>query len=563
LNYEEEGAIGAGDLNFYGIIEDLVPYLSRAGYFTRLMLRHHHGRALNDMLVALDYGTQSRYPTLDTVKEILIDANEGILPEFVNDILNTGVSSGYNLNTSYIEDVDNSVIITYLYNTYKPAKRVIEDLLDLFQAGRGLTGTEQNKGAHWIVKTEETAGPTFTNYFLLCMLNAHPSSPIDVASKWPLWWNTDQANSTLVEGAPGSGDFSTVNVEKKHQEANYIVYHGKLLKPADEIWTENRSTDWGKDAGVTLTDESTVTKVGSYSVRAESTQNGGSEEFWYPSAQNMSIDANKIGGRYNIPTLNFWVRKNSEVGNSRLYVYLNGIQYDYQFGNLTADKWIGYNVTIGQYNKEEDWANIPASNWADLDAISFQFDCAANANAKYFYVDGLQIDGYVLRGAKKAGESYYKMKIITDDLGKDDSLKATDDSYTMASLAYAELLRSSRTPTILNVAIPGKPSILAGQKAHIHALKYSGGYRINQDMRILKHRLTFNMGGMMSYLTLTDDLYNSNPMRPSNAFNLLKRATNPEFQTRQMGSIKTRNIDITGAILEKTYTFDTAFDVIT
>lgn len=57
----------------------------------------------------------------------------------------------------------------------------------------------------------------------------------------------------------------------------------------------------------------------------------------------------------------------------------------------------------------------------------------------------MNISGNIFRAAKKlkadgGDEDYYKVKFITDDVGKNDSITASDDSGVMARMAYAELV---------------------------------------------------------------------------------------------------------------------------
>jgi hypothetical protein len=68
-----------------------------------------------------------------------------------------------------------------------------------------------------------------------------------------------------------------------------------------------------------------------------------------------------------------------------------------------------------------------------------------------------------------------KIKVITDNIAKDDSLVASDDTGVMARMAYAELLRAQTTPMTGTFTTPIAPDALAGQLIHVHAKKKSDG----------------------------------------------------------------------------------------
>jgi hypothetical protein len=154
INYADDGALGTGDLVFYGFVEDMSPILTRDGELTSVKLRSY-ARCFVDMLVAAQYGSQSLNPTLDTLAEILQDDTVGVIDEYVNDILNTGVTSGYSVDDTYVEAIAGT--ITYLYNAYKPARDVINDLLDQVQAIKGAAAA----GPHWIIRELESPANTF------------------------------------------------------------------------------------------------------------------------------------------------------------------------------------------------------------------------------------------------------------------------------------------------------------------------------------------------------------------------------------------------------------------
>jgi len=229
-------------------------------------------------------------------------------------------------------------------------------------------------------------------------------------------------------------------------------------------WVENNSGDWGTSGGpaLTLNDDGTTYKVGSYSLRANSPSYVGQHYIYYPSTQDWSYDFTKFSGKYLPATLNFYVRYNATSAPTNMRVQMRtgntpGSNFYYVelytehlprsntwfFVSLPLGDFEDNPQTIESFNNFEGWIPSGGSeDWADIDCVEFSFySGATNTNLLW---DGLYLAGYVTRGAKKSGESYYKVKVIRDDLAKDDYLKAgtpgTTDTGTMARLAKAERL---------------------------------------------------------------------------------------------------------------------------
>lgn len=564
VNYKEvEDPLTDASLRFYGYVEDLMPSYSETYGSTLTLTLRHYGRCLLDLLVGEEYGVQSQNSGLDTPQEILKDGTNGVFPKFVADYLGTGRVSNYTIDTDYIADVVNGTPIEYLYYPYKPVIFCLQDLQDHCQAVTG-----EAAGVHWIVKTEEAAG-AFTNFFLLGTVSAHEAGAVDVASKWSVWWDTNQANSTLAIGS----DMITNEFVQQRPEANYILYHGSFMRPGSGDACENNKAQWGGDnLGVNWPDDDAVNYVvGSYSIEAEGVP-GANRRLYWPSTEDMSLDLTKCGGRYNPAEIEFNIYTDVAGGNGaftkmRLHMQNSNVTgsnsyYHDILSLLTDQEWLKITFPVGEWSKGigaytgfDGWtASGGTEDWADVDAFTLEWDYNRAPIANFVVrVDGLRFKGNVIRGAYDSNASLRKVKKVYDDVGKDDSLNTTDVTYPMARFAYAELLRACSTPVTGQVVIPGKPTILAGQFAHIHAAQHSGGYRIDSDMRILQHHLQLSPRGLWSYLTLTDDCYNGFPMQTYNQYNLLKRMTRPEDEDRTRTSIASRTLDVTQTLLEKDY----------
>lgn len=543
---------------FDGFVDEVRPHLSDSG--KRLVCNARQiGRSILNMVCGDEYGSQSVNPSLDTMKEILVDNTNGLIDNWTNKVLG-GSSSGYNLDTTYIADIkDASNPIKYLYFPYKPVFNCLNDLTDLTTAIMQGASTP-TAGPHWIITPD--------NYLCIGTVGAHETA---VETQWPTWWNTNRDESTLTV----TQDMILAPFHKLEQEANYILYSGILKKPGDgDRWTENNSSDWsvtGNDVGTpaTISDEASIVVMNDYSIKVTTGDGAaGSAIAKYPDAGGQDWDITKWGGKYNIPSLNFYVKVSSNLGRvaaSSPIAYFHTTNdanyFECTIGSFipasTSTPWALVKIPLGPYaapfwRADDRWIEETGSpDWGNIDYIKLEFGTNDSAVATV-YIDGLHFSGHVIRGAN-VGAAYTKFKVITDNIGKDDSGVASDDTYPMARLAYAELLRASTTPLIGQIAIPAKPSIMAGQLCHIHAYRFGTNYRVDTDMRILEHWLSLAESGYYSYLTLTDDVTNGRPRPPMNAYNLIQKATHPEAQTRQISSIKTRDIDITQPILLKTY----------
>jgi hypothetical protein len=192
-----------------------------------------------------------------------------------------------------------------------------------------------------------------------------------------------------------------------------------------------------------------------------------------------------------------------------------------------------------------DWTNV---NWIGFGIVNKPVGSA-------LYIDGVQFNGQILRGAKEAGigaANKLKLKVITDDVGKDDSMVASDDSGIMAQLAKAELYRCKTTPLVGEIRVPYLYDLLPGQLLHIHAKKtVSGTFNIDRDMRAVRVEHDFDSAnGFTDRIAVTSDVINSYPRMAWTNMNQVLADARPEFQDRQASSLKMREIDVTQTILE-------------
>lgn len=527
------------------------------------------GYPLMRMVCGEQYGTESKNVTLDKLKEILTDATNGVVPAWVNKLgIDAGVS-GYSVTTE-VEDIAGS--IRYLYFPYQPSHKTVSDVCEVVQAIKGA-----NAGPHWMVTTG--------GKLLVSTIGAHHAAA--VTEGWTNYYGGSQAAATFVQGV----DFVEFYSQKLAKEANYILYAGRMRKPGGgDLWTEYRgagadtgSALWNDDIqGLTFTTTLTnengagLFRIGSYSIEGHGDTVG--DQFWfdYPTSRDSAWDLDKMGGEHNIPSFSFYIQRDTNVSVAAdnelqvlLYRYNAGppIFLDAYVAYLglsvpTANKWYHFSFPIGSYwrsaQKDFDWIEQNSPSWSDIDGVNFQ--CLSNAAVQgKVYVDGLQFNGWALRGARQAVYSANdpcKMKVVTDDEAKDDTLVASDDSGTIARLAYAELLRSKTTPVIGKFTIPMLKDLWPGMLVYLNAKKKADGtFNIDSDFRVTKliHHVTADPKGCTTTVHVTDDVKNAIARPAYNDLNKVLQAARPEFQDRQAASLKMRDIDITQAVLEKNY----------
>jgi hypothetical protein len=496
------------------------------------------GYPLNMMNCAEEYGTQSLNPSLDAINGVITDTSKGVIPKWCNKYAGTTYSSGYSIDTTYVENLIGT--IPYLYSPWKPINKFIDDLCDLNTAL--VSGTYA--GPHWIVDHDgklriKRVGATQTG--------------------WTLYYGNSQANATLTAGVDFfDGDFQPVG-----KEANVILYYGNWRRPSSgDSWTENTSSLWGVNAYTVKSDSSTVHIVGLYSIKAVATN--GVLLLKYPSSSahwNFSVFP-----EFTKPTVNLYVQVHNPYGGMAVVIRIvdnNGASLftDITSSVSSADVPAHFEFPIGPFYKmnhtANSWTNSygGAFDWSDVSHIQIEENNLVTGSVE-LYVDGLHFGGAPIlrvarqefpdevvsgRGTLGTAANPVKFKVITDNTGKDDSLNATDDSGLMAQLDKAELLRAVKETINGKFSTPMIPDVLPGQYVYL-----------GKDYRVTK--ITQEIGAdYRTHFEVTDDLTNSHSRLRYEDQNKIWAANRPEWQDRQAASLKASNIDIRVARLEKAY----------
>lgn len=483
------------------------------------------GYGLAEMLVGTEYGSESFNPTINTLAEIVININS----MYLNKILGSADDSGF----SYTNSCTLANSIPYISFPYKPVDKCLNDLMDLVAAQEAGAA-----GPHWIVTTDD-------------VLHVHTVGASQTGwSKYLGGTTNTDGQATLTYGE----DYTSINLEKMSPEANYIIYYGNWRRPSNgDSWTEATTAGWGT-SDVTLSIDSTQHIVGDASLKASS-DNTSPNTFYYPSSKDAGWDLSFAGSTQYIPTLNFYVSRAQNLNALSVSLFTSAGNYfateNFGYGSPVLylediDKFYHFSIPIGQnWREAANTSNLHWTlgsgnpSWTDINWIEFRlYTPFAN---QYINLDGLHLGGVpICRVAWNSdlpgGKA--KMRLITDNIGKDDTLlygtPGTTDTGLMAQLAYSELLRLQKTSLVGTVQTPMIKDLLPGQFLNIQGT----------DFRTTKVIHNFDGKTWFSIIDITDDVTNSRTRPRYEDLNKQWANVRPEFQDRQAASIKAGSVDI-------------------
>lgn len=506
---------------FGGNIRQVNPAVSPAGKVS-IILCKGYGVALEDTHCKQDYGLESSQPTLDEINEIAGD----IVDNNINKALGLGDNTGYAITKTKIADICNGTSIKYLNNPYRANIEIIDTLCQLSTAIKAGVAA----AAHWIVDNNKN--------LIINTIGAHENT-----TEWPDWWNTDQAGSTLEEGV----DFTDFEMLYKAEEyANRIVLVTDFRRPAYDYWAESHAASWGKsNAHIQTADDTSVKIVGANSLRIETDHASDTGEAFWPSGDDAAWNVDKWGSIKTIPHINFYMQVNSNTQMGASFLTMNTAQgTDFFYLPLNTfstaeNEWVHHSIPIGSYyksdeeNKQYKWLETGSPLWNNINSIGFYYIASGVGDPWHLYIDDLHFNGKIVRSAASAAHiiAYNEIqKVIIARNAMDDSCVAgvgvgKDDGFA-ARIAYAELLRRMHLPYTTTFTVSGKPSMMAGQKTHLHLCKKpdgtfaSSGYPNSGDLRMLTVEHNFSAPSMdfSTTITATNDLLNSFPISVPDQF---------------------------------------------
>ena len=483
---------------------------------------------------------------LKTLREILCDSDDGIVPRYIEKILNTSTDSGYSLDTDYV--YNDSSNYSYLNFPYQDAFMCIQDIIRLGSRLHYLANPSSWKGLHWIINSD--------GQLLMAPVGNHNVQGIDGDHVIEDIWPTRVTNEPLVVRE----DMITQAFKTEIPLANYVLVAGKFIHPKGEIWTEGHAKMWSKVYPIfwpdgSITDDSVDKIIGVYSLKVDRGGLVGAGELGIVLEDldiNITALASTIG---TVPKLLIFMRKEAiQWVKIRLctddFTKYFELEITNQLGN--DDDWNKLELAIGERSIDEGitWEAVNSPSWEHINKIWIAIYAPAIGWTKV-WLDGLFFSGNVLRGAYDSvsigSDVHCRFLTIKDSLASTDTLDPDDDTSPLAQLALYELLRNRVTRTTGQISIPLDVTIMPGQIVHIHTLynpdytnpDTQSHYEIDKDFRITEHALNFAVKGVISLLKLTDDLLNSIPIDTRDPYTVVMRAINPDYQTRTYASLKT------------------------
>ncbi len=528
-----------------------------------------YGSALDETHCNRDYGTESANPSYPQPWNIWTN----VIADFVNKSFDDWATGHAASITDYSLITDNYANdLTYINNPYRKNIDVINHVCDIATAIAAGADAENptTAGPHWIVDPE--------GYFLLGKIGDHAAGGTSPEARWPDWWNVDEAGSTLVEGV----DFSDIGIIDKSSEfANHVILVTDLRKPSYDSVTDGAGCAalWGDDNLQSLAADAAVKIVGTHSLRTEVKGDLTAGYAYYPSTEDAGWNIDKMGGPHSIPRLNFYQISDSPTYTYEIRMFTTDHLTDYYYIPSTTwsegdTDWRWKSIPIGSYWASDNESSGSAAgsttkwlwngnpDWANINGFCYKRN--PSAAAFYVWLDDWHLSGKITRSARcsdniTANNEYQKTflsRYAMDDMCAEGT-PGTTDVGDAARTAKAELLRRIRSPRTVQFTVSMRPSIMAGQKTHVHAFrKLDGTYTINGDMRIMEVTHGFDpnpMIGAYSTITATDDLYNTRPISSTDLWALQQEFTlinSREAMNMRAGA----EVDLLIPMLQENYT---------
>jgi hypothetical protein len=532
---------------FVGIIHSLDPILTPKGE-DLIVQAWGYGIALaktfNDTTYGLEVSTN-----FDTFKEIAQD----MVTNYVNKRFGSGgASTQWGIDNTDIDNVHVDFTINNLTSHYLDNFTLLNQLCDIVNAHANI---DSDISVHWYVDTDKH-------------LRVKEIDNDSADSSWKHYYGGSTTAATFKEGVN--------NIESRgfhkhiNDYANHVLIASGFRKPSYDYWTEDGGPAWDN---VDSADSYSLTqfRVGSHSLRINTTHAVNTGYTSYPASFNANWDLDTIGSEDTIPTLNMYLWTDDEAvifhdlniilatdfnavdasGNNDYYAlqtvgtYLTG---------AVSSKWYHISVPVGSYWRQGrqalandfEWASAGNPDWGEIDFICFSF---ANVNnGEYLYVDDLHFSGKIIRSCYDTSAitatNKERQVFLRMDHAVDDTLVADDDDAGMtALLAVSELYRRTTTPVVGTLKFPCKEDMLPGQTLQVYAgLKPDRTtYRwSNTPMRIKKLTHTIDASGYYTSVDLTSDVTNTF------ASGLVDRWSRLRDVTAEMNHGQAKNLKVSG-----------------
>lgn len=529
-----------------------------------------------------------------TLKNVLTDTTDGIIPKFVEKIFG-GDLSKHGINTQYIYDYSDEY--NYVYYPFESAFDCLQELIKIASAMEAIKGSVW-KGLHWIV--------TPNDELIITKVNDHSvgGTRNDIETKWP----TRPLSNPLVVRE----DMIVEMFKTEAHPANYILVAGKYCLPLTDIWCEPLGfKDWSKTDyegpggidGFSFTIDYYTSVVGDASLKCRHWCTGGGDNYRHI-YRPLVLDFTKLVGLQS--KVHVCLQIKGSGGDVRVSLYSstaipNKHTGDFFLHDITAQlddsKWTIIEIPITKTDIEDVtknavWTKYGNPSWSSIKQLVIEFHHGAQLTAWDYTirVDDIHIVGNTLRAAYDStliSNPYHKgwinpttrdpnatgifkyipydgfgcrMITIKNSLAQTDTLDPNDDSASLAQFVLYELLRNKVDITTGSIQIPLTPQLTAGQIVHLHSQETFNtdgthkGYTIDKDFRIVECEHRFTRDGGLTILGLVDDLQNSIPLRPTDPYTITMRAISPDFQTKTLASLRTGgDFDVGLLVIAKDY----------
>ena len=434
-------------------------------------------------------GTAWNSGGLFTLREILTDVDNGIVPKYIEKILNTDNNSGYSLNTDYI--YNDTLEYAYLNFPYQDAFMCLQDIIRLGCSMHYIDNPSDwgnpsgiHTGLHWIIQYDKDLDE---HLLLIASVGNHNVTGLDENYTIEDKWSTRPIdNPTIVVRQ----DIVTQSFKTELPIANYVLVAGKYIRPVNELWTESIN---GWEAYSNPSDKAHVGlsayhEAGSTSLKMliDLTYPTGTIGWFIHPIADDKIDFTDLVSKNSNVNIHFKFNNGGYTGNHCFLLMTDINNYlKYDLTGLEQDKFNEFNIEITSefikiiLNEEElpeGWTEIGNFEITNVNYIGFKFREIASTTVQCL-VDDFYIEGNIIRGIydQDSIDTYgCRFLTIKDSMASTDTLSTDDYTSPLAQLAIYELLRNRVVRTTGQISIPLNPDIKAGQLIHIHACATKG-----------------------------------------------------------------------------------------
>jgi len=498
---------------FGGSIMEIDPSLDSSGDILQVNCSGW-AQALLNAFVVKDYGNGSDNSSITTFQAT------------INDMINSFVNpDGYQLSTTYIQNISGPPAITYMLFKNDQAFDAIKQSVDLLTAGDP-TSITVYPAEFWVDNSENCH---------LAPLGAWGSDP-----------NPSTYPNTLSVGSEHIVNSFRIDILNLKNKVHFVT---AMVEPANgDLWTEGNASAWsfssngvGGSSSVLNDNSAGNFKVNSFSIKASWSGMSPAPTtvaLNYPSAANLGFDFTKFGGKITPARIIFYVKCDQTVFYPQVQFVTSSPNAVFTSPSLpdvngvnTSD-WHRFEVYIGPYG--DNFVAGPSASWTNINQIQFLFTFnAPGPGGGNIWVDGVYIEGqnhFIATDSTRISQYGARETSLT-------SLKHRK-SVTQQALAKAELFRLHNPVMRGTVQVPGIPDVLPGQKVTINA---PSANLSSATLRVISAKQHYGQDNFTTTLELTDDLTNYQSLQLTSMADLLLQIHTPMSKAQRQKDIEMGN----------------------